>query len=391
MQSNKMTIFFVLSLTVCLTQFASDIYAPSVVAIATSLQVSVNIVQLSMAVYLVGVAVSQLFYGPISEGVGRKYPLLVGLILMLVGSALAVFSPNMSLLMLARVLQGFGAGACSSLWRSVFRDLFVGDDLAKFGSYLSIIIMFIVSVAPALGGYLQYYFGWRASFVFMLAYALLTFILLFCFFKETSSHHKSEYLSLQYIGGTYYALLRDRLFMGITLVSFLSYGALFAMLTTLPVLLIHELHVTPVTFGWMTSLGFGSSYGLAGWLNGRYVKYLGMSTLLRLGLRLMLTAALLLLISWSMLGMTVIGIMLPLLLFNFASTFIWPNAFALAFTPFGHIAGYTGALYGFFQVSGAVILAALMSYLPKQDPVALAMVIMICSLAAWQVFAKLNL
>lgn len=77
-------------------------------------------------------------------------------------------------LIMGRLIQGCGAGACSALWRSIFRDTFEGAELAKYGSYFSILVTFIVPAAPLFGGYLQEYFNWRASFAFLAIYSLST-------------------------------------------------------------------------------------------------------------------------------------------------------------------------------------------------------------------------
>src|SRR5687767_13480962 len=133
--SSRAVTFFVLILAVCLTQFASDVYAPAIPAIARSLGTSINDVQYSMSTYMFGAATSQLFYGPISEGIGRKIPMVVGLVIMVIGSLICL-TPDIDIIIFGRFIQGCGAGACASLWRSIFRDQFAGEDLAKYSSYL---------------------------------------------------------------------------------------------------------------------------------------------------------------------------------------------------------------------------------------------------------------
>src|SRR3989338_6223909 len=170
MKSNAL-LFFVIVLAVCLTQLASDIYAPSLPGIASYFHTNVDLAQWSMAIYMLGVALSQLVYGPLSEGVGRKKPLLTGLIIMIVGTLICLFSPSIKVLILGRLIQGCGAGACAALWRSIFRDLFTGEELSKYGSYLVVFIMFIIPAAPLLGGYLEEFYSWRACFAFMTLYS----------------------------------------------------------------------------------------------------------------------------------------------------------------------------------------------------------------------------
>jgi len=219
-----------------------------------------------------------------SDGIGRKLPLTIGISIMAAGSFTCVFASNIDILILGRFIQGCGAGACAALWRTVFRDVFTGEELAKYVSKLVIFVMFIVPAAPALGGYLQHYFDWRASFVFMSVYALIALISIIYGFKETSQHHHAEKLCLSYMINTFRQLLTSRIFMGVTVCTFLSYGAFFAWFTAGPVLLIHVVGISPVTFGLMTFLGGGFAYGLAGWLNSKWVMRFGMSNMMRASL-----------------------------------------------------------------------------------------------------------
>src|SRR6185312_12823563 len=113
MNSNNL-LFFVLILAVCLTQFAADIYAPSLPAIAVSLHTPIHLAQWSMAIYMLGVALSQIIYGPLSDGIGRKKPMVIGLGIMLIGSFICLFAPTIELLITGRFIQGCGAGACAA-------------------------------------------------------------------------------------------------------------------------------------------------------------------------------------------------------------------------------------------------------------------------------------
>lgn len=383
--SNKL-LFFVIILAACLTNVASDIYTPSLPAIAKNLGAPIHLVQYSMVVYMLGVALSQLIYGPISDGIGRKLPLTIGISIMVAGSFTCVFASSIDILILGRFIQGCGAGACAALWRAVFRDVFTGEELAKYVSKLVIFVMFIVPAAPALGGYLQHYFDWRASFIFMSVYALVALISIIVGFKETSQHHHAEKLSLSYIINTFRQLLTSRIFMGATVCTFLSYGAFFAWFTAGPVLLIHVVGISPVAFGWMTFLGGGFAYGLAGWLNSKWVSRFGMSNMMRIGFGIMILSGILMLAGKIIIGINLYVIIIPVILFYFGSSFIWPNAYATAFTPFGQIAGYAGALYGFMQVGGGAALGAITSYLPDANQIPLALVMLIASLLAWLVY-----
>lgn len=378
--NSRNILFIIVLLVACLSQFASDIYAPSLSVISRQLHSTINQAQWSMAIYMLGVALSLLFYGPISEGLGRKWTLVTGLCIMFLGSIMAFFAPSIGVLILSRFIQGLGAGSCQGLTRAIFRDVFSGDELAKYGSYLMISIVFVVPVAPTIGAYLQHFFGWRSIFIFMSLYVLITIAVLIGFFKETSQHHHLERLKPGFIIKSYGQILKSKIFIGITACSFLTYGAFFAWFTASPILLIHTLKMTPITYGWINFIGGGLAYGLSGLFNGRLVTKFGTANMMRFGWTLMLIAGLLMLLGHLFIGMNAWAIFVPAILFFIGTTFIYPNASAIAMTPFGKVAGYAAALYSFIQVAGAAFFGALLSHLQNTNQLPLAVAFILAAI-----------
>lgn len=366
MHSRFMFLTIVLMLA-CVTQVASDIYLPSLVSISKELtDASFNLVQLSVAIFLFGVSFSQLIYGPLSEGIGRKKPLLLGLMIMSCGSLLCASATSISHLMLGRLIQGLGAGALAALWRSALRDVMSGEDLAKHSSFISLFMIFIVSVAPVLGGYFET-IGWRSSFIFMLIYALISLLITYFAYQESSQHHHLDKLNARYIFNTYKTLLTSGLFMGITACTFLIYGGLFAWIVIAPSLLMYRAGLSAVEFGWCIALTGGIGYALGALVNTNLVKRLGIVSMMQIGFGLMIAAGIALFLGYYILGINLWAIMIPIFIFYFGSTLIWPNAFATAFTPFGEIAGYAGSLYGFMQLVGGAIMGSIAAHLPETD------------------------
>ncbi len=385
----KKILFPIILFVACSAQIASDIYSPSLPAIANSLHTSISNAQFTMAIYMLGLAVSQLFYGALSEGLGRKTPLIVGLLIFILGNLVSFFAPSITVLIMARFIQGCGAGASSALWRSIFRDSFEGEELAKYGSYFAILVTFIVPAAPALGAYLEKYFNWRASFAFLSLYALITLLMVVLCFKETSKHHHLERLKPIFIATSFKQILISPIFMGYTVCTFLCYGAFFSWFSVGPILLIKIVGMSPVEFAWITLFAGGFATALGGWVNGRLVTQLGRAKMLRMGFSIMCMAGILMLMGESQFGVNSLAIVVPMILFYFGVTFIWPSAFAGAFGPFGKMAGYAGALYGFMQISGASVIGTLVSYLPHQNQIPLALVFISASLLAWIIFEKI--
>ncbi len=377
---------FVILLVACLAGISSDIYAPSLPAIAHDLNAPIDKVQWSMAIFMLGISLSQLIYGPLSEGIGRKAPLIAGLVITLIGSVICFYAPTISVLIWGRFIQGIGAGAGASLWRTIFRDSFTGEASTKYLAYLAIFITFVVPASPTLGGYLEVYLGWRSIFVFLVLYTLLTILIVCMGLKETAQHHHKSRLRFSFIFSSFQQLLSSRIFMGYSFCTFLSYGAFFSWYAVGPVLLIENIGLSPIEFGWITLLGGGTAMATAGYLNGKMVVRVGSHFMLRLGWSLMVVAGVLMLALKFLYGLNTFSIVAPMILFYFGSTFIWPGAFTGAFAPFGKIAGYAGALYSFLQIGGAAVLGSLVAYLPDTNQVPLACIFIVASALAWGIF-----
>jgi len=381
-----MSQFFMLLLTGVFSQFAVDVYAPSVLAIAADLKTSINSVQWTISIYMFGVAGMQFFYGAMSEVVGRKAPMVLGVTIMLIGSIVCINAIDIKTLIVGRLIQGVGISACACLWRSMLRDSFSGDELSKYASYATMIIMFIIPGAPLFGGFIQDAFGWQANFLVMIIYSVLVIILLLFGIKETSSNHHMSKISIKIIVTNYLILLRSPLFMGTVFAVFLSFGAFFSWFVIGPVLLIDHIGISPSEFGVISFICGVMGFGLGGYINGKYVKKHGMPTMLRFGWSTMIFAGILLFLGHFIFGLKLLPMVIPVALFFFGSSFIWPNAFATAFSPFGHIAGYAGALYGTTQVAGGAVLASIFAYLPDNDQLMFSIIITVSTIIAWGLY-----
>jgi Bcr/CflA subfamily drug resistance transporter len=387
--NSKRVLLLIILLIGSTAQIASDIYSPSLPAIAVNLQTSIQHAQFSMVIYMLGLAVSQFFYGSLSEGFGRRGPLMLGLTVFFIGNLVSLFAPTIAILNLGRLIQGCGAGACSALWRSIFRDSFEGVELAKYGSYLSIFVTFIIPAAPALGGYLQEIFNWRANFAFLALYSVAILLMVFMFLKETSLHHHPDKLKPKFIAQSFKHIILSPVFMGYTFCTFLCYGAFFSWFTIGPVLLIHIVGISPFEFGVLTLVGSAIPTALSAWIYGKLVTQHGTHKMLWCGFIIIFFAGFLMLLGKLIFGINVVVIVAPMILFYFGVTFVWPSVFAGAFGPFGKMAGYAGALYGCIQTSGAVVIGALASYLPNQSQIPLAFVLIITAVLASFVFEKI--
>ena len=380
MRDNPIALFIVTLFAGCVGQVAADIYSPSIPAIAQHFGSSINQSQLSMAVYMYGLVAMLMVYGIASERFGRKAPLIVGMLVMQVGNLLCFFAGSMTMLILGRIVQGMGAASGAGLWRAIFRDAYSGAELAKFGSYFTLLVMLINPSAPVIGGYLQHYVSWRANFVFVAGFSLLKLLfVVFCYHDTRAERHP---LVLANILKPFKRLLTSKVYLGASLAVSLTYGAMFSWFTVGPVLLIHALKITPVAFGWLSFITSASGFATAGYTNARLVERFGMILMLRIGWSLIIAAGVVLLISYALVGLELWTTVSALLLLFLGCCFVWANAFATAITPFGDIAGYAGPLYSLLQLSGGAVFATLVAHLPDHNSIPLALVFIVAASSA---------
>ncbi|HEY0303073.1 MAG TPA: MFS transporter, partial [Rhizomicrobium sp.] len=144
---------------------STDMYLPSLPDIARSLTASTAQVQLTLSAYLIGFAVGQIFYGPVSDRFGRKPVLLAALGLYAAATLICALSPSIDILIAARALQALGGSGCIMVARAIVRDLYSGARAGRELSVMGSVMAMAPVIAPMIGGVLQTAFGWRSVFV----------------------------------------------------------------------------------------------------------------------------------------------------------------------------------------------------------------------------------
>ncbi|MEG3219141.1 multidrug effflux MFS transporter [Vibrio gigantis] len=230
-------------------QVGVSIYLPSLPLIASDLSVTQVDVQLLVTLFLVGFGLSQLFYGPMSDAVGRRPIFLLGQGVYLIGTIVCVvFSDNMLALEVGRLLQGLGAGSASVLGRSVLRDSYDGPQLTKALSYISVTASIMPIIAPVFGGWISFHLGWQAVFLFVLMYLLAIFTLGYFVLHETLPYGKSRFEVSQVVKN-YGRLLTNRQVLTSASYNWMSYMASLVSLSLFPFLMQEQLGLTAAEYG----------------------------------------------------------------------------------------------------------------------------------------------
>ena len=200
----------IVAITACGT-LGMHLIIPALPDTAAALRVSPAAIQLSITLYLVGLAIGQLVYGPISDRFGRRPVLLVGLGLFTVAGLATTVAPNAWMLVVARILQSIGACAGLVLGRAIVRDSATPDRAAAQLAMLTLVMSAAPAIAPVLGGYATAWFGWRAAFALLAIVGGVTLVLAVLLLPETGAVQSSSRASML-LGSL--RLLRSRAFRG---------------------------------------------------------------------------------------------------------------------------------------------------------------------------------
>lgn len=385
--SSNLFLLIIILLISCLGQVTSDLYLPSLPSIANSLNVNTHWIQFTIAIYMTGFSLSQLIYGPWSDAIGRRVPLLVGLMINLLGGFICWSSPNIYCLLIGRFLQGLGVGAANSLAHPILRDLFEKEKLAIYSSYLAFSGIFILCTSSVLGGYIQRYLGWRYGFLFVSLYGLFILCSFYRKVPETNQHsHRSNY-EFRMIVMNAKILLKSSVFLKFSLCAFFTYAGIAAWLTAIPIILQQKVGLNPVQFSWLYVLT-GIGFAAGAFLNAKLVARFGINTMIKLGLFGQLSAGFILLVFYWLGYLNAYVIIAPITLFMLGSSLVSPNASAQALTPFPKIAGMVGALFGFIQILGGAISSSLMALAPNNNQLPLAVAFLLATLLSMVIFLK---
>jgi DHA1 family bicyclomycin/chloramphenicol resistance-like MFS transporter len=358
---------------------ATNILLPSLPQMAASLKVSSAAVTSAITVFLAVFALGQLVVGPISDRYGRRWPVLSGFAVFLLGSVWCGLANDLPGLLTGRVIQAAGACATSVLSRAIARDLFSGTALARAMALIMIAMAAAPGFSPLLGGALDHYFGWRAEFAFVGVFAALSALAYEFVFGET--HHATRIpLNPPAIASNYISLIADRRFLVPAATVSLIMGGLFAMFSAAPRVLIEGLHFSPIQLG-LFFAGTVMIVFAAGMLATKLAPRFGLDRSIQGGL-LAAAAGSLAILLVSLFTPTFLPFLGAMCVFLLGMGIVNPLGTAQALSPFGEKAGAASALLGFWQMMGAAIGVWLAASVSHQAMIALGVVLTAASLTA---------
>jgi MFS transporter, DHA1 family, multidrug resistance protein len=356
LQPGTFGLTLLLAMLTALGPLSMDLYLPSLPDIAHVLGAPTARAQLTISSYLIGFAVGQVFYGPLSDLYGRRPVLLAALALYLTSTLACAAVQSVDPLIGARFLQGMGGSGAIVLARAIVRDLYSGVRAARELSLMGSISALMPIVAPMIGGVLQSAFGWRASFICMSLGAIIAVLVAARLLPETLRQRSGKPPSLFSMVGGYGSVLRHRGFLVYLGIITISYAGLFAWVSGASVVLQGVYGLSAVTFGFTFALG-AAGYMAGATIATRLVVRLGLDRTMGVGV-VVLAAGGVALAAVVAAGIPGVWLVAAMALYLAGLGLAMPQAMAGALTPFPDRAGTAASLMGLVQQTVAAVVAA---------------------------------
>ena len=364
-----------------------DLYLPALPQLADDLNASASAAQLSITACLVGLAFGQLIAGPLSDRLGRRRPLIVGLVAFLLASVACALAPSVAILVLLRLIQGLAGAAGIVISRAIARDLYSGRALMIFFSRLLLVAGLAPVIAPILGGQLSRIMSWRGIFGVLAGFGAVLLLAGLFGLRETLPPERRIVGGFRRTLQGYNTLLHDRFFVGCALSSGLAGASMFAYIAGSTFVLQRIYGMSPQGF----SLVFGCiSLGLVVAAQGgaRLALVWPLTRVLGLGLTINLLGATALLMT-VISGLPLAALIGALVIMVCAVGLIFPTANALAMADYPDLAGTASSLQGLSQFVFGAVAAPLVGIAGDQTALPLGIVTTSVSVCAMTSFAVL--
>ncbi|MFC0338982.1 MFS transporter, DHA1 family, bicyclomycin/chloramphenicol resistance protein/MFS transporter, DHA1 family, florfenicol/chloramphenicol resistance protein [Kushneria avicenniae] len=347
---------------IVLTPMGVDIFLPSLPMLAQDFALETAGIKWSITLYLISMGAGQLLAGPLVDALGRRPMALAGASLYAMAGALCLFAEHIGLFYAGRLLQGLGASMATVVAFSCVRDRFEGERRAGIYSFLNAAVCVVPALAPLLGSVLAAYWHWRASFVFMVVFALG--VTLFCLWglEETRPLNRRQQRWSDY-GRDVVSILRDGHFIFHALIAMTGMTVILIYVTTAPILLIDRAGLSELAFGaWFGTVAAINviAYFLAPGIMAR----MGQHNAIRTGLAIMVAGGCAHGVLYTLVGSGVATFMLPNAVMVTGFSLTLGAALSLALEPYADRAGLASSLAGCCQMGGGALMASLLTSLP---------------------------
>ncbi|MCX9047725.1 multidrug effflux MFS transporter [Citrobacter portucalensis] len=370
-----LTFILILSGLMAFTSLSTDIYLPAMPTMAEDLHGNV---ELTITGFLIGFTIAQLIWGPISDHMGRRKPLFIGMVLFIIGSAGCALSTSITQIVFWRVFQALGACTGPMLARAMIRDLFARTRAAQMLSTLVLVMAIAPIAGPLIGGQIIRLSTWHSIFWLLVVIGALMFISL-NWLPETLPEDKRVKASLAGAFRNYRSLLTNGRFMRYTLSLTFYYVGAYAFITGSPFVYISYYHVDPQHYGWLFALNIIGVMAMSV-VNRRLVQRHALEQLLKYATMLAALAAVALALMVKLESGGIVAIIVSIFLLFSMNGIIAATSTAAALDAVPNIAGSASALIGALQYGSGIISSLLLAAFSDGTPWTMAWIIALFTL-----------
>jgi DHA1 family bicyclomycin/chloramphenicol resistance-like MFS transporter len=359
-KKSQFALILILGALSTISPFSVDMYLPAFPSIANSLNTDISTVQLSLTSYLIGIAIGQLFYGPLLDKYGRKKPLYAGLLIYIAASFGCAMTKSIDALIWMRFLQAIGGCAGMVAAQALVRDIFPINKIAQAIAMLTLVIAVSPMIAPTIGGYLATQMGWH--YLFIVLGALGSVLLLFTkwYLPVGASPDHSVSLRPFQVIGQYGNVLKNKQFLTYILVGGIAGAAPFAYIGGSSFVFIELYGFSETQYGWLFAFLAVAMIGSTQ-LNHMLLRRFSNRQIVLVALSYQLVLGIIIVVGIWRDWFDVVTFILMLFVFLTGHGLSIPNAAALSLGPFSKQAGSASAMMGFMRMAIGGIVTAIVS------------------------------
>jgi len=379
-QENSAKVSFILvvflGMLTAITPLATDLYLPALPIMPGELNTTASNIQMTIGIMTFGVALGQLFGGPISDTMGRKVPLIIGNLLCVISGLICAYAPSIEILLLGRFLQGLTGSVGVVIAKAIARDFASGQELTKLFALLMMVNGLAPVLAPLVGGQLLLFTTWRVIFVILAVFSAILLVGSFLF-RESLPKEKRVTGGLATAIKNYFTLIKDKRFLGQSLIQFFAFGSFFAYISGSSFVYQNIFQLSAQKFSYLFGI---NSCGiiLASAISGRVSNVVTSRQILTFSLWELTIGSLLFLVAmifeWSLIPVTTI------LFFTVCTVSLFGSAsFSMAMTNYGKMAGSASAILGFASMFAAGIVSPLVGIGGDHTGIPMGITMLVCA------------
>lgn len=365
---NKTYLLILLATLSTIAPISIATYLPSMPKMAEHFNVSINDIELSLSVFMIGLAIGQIFGGPFSDRKGRRFSSIVGLLGFSFFSFLIIFSTSIYELWIYRFFEAFCAGLILVNATAIIRDMFEKREAAKFFSLLGSVRSIVPMIAPAIGSFILFFYSWKAIFVFLTLYSLILVVLIYKDIKETYTYTKRNVIE------SYKSVLSHKKAMMMMFILALGFSSLFSIVTKSSFIYMEYFNIGTNGFAFYYGLNFFLVVFFAS-LNVKLIKKFSSINILKTAVLLQILFSFIFILFSESVNIYFAALLIGL--YVGMNGLIYGNATALILESFPKNAGVASGLIGVVQFGLASIISSIIVLFHAQSlfPIAIGMIL----------------